>query len=358
MFRMRLGAKSLLPIFSVMTLISVGPMSPAMALTPGIILVDDAATDAKPPVPVPDDATSVTYDASSGSLEFESATAPKQIADFYRDALKKMGWKVQPTAIDQDNMVNLEFTKDDKSLNLTMMKMGDHTMFTGEGDGLEDKSAASADNSSSASASSSSSSADQPADAPMVAEDSNGFPIPTDHSSSGSENTLFRRTITVSVSNSVKSVVEFYRTELGKKGWKEQADKAVMKDDAANMVFDSPDGAVAVKITREGDQTNVGLTTHDQAAASKSPLFPKPGQIKVAIGNLTEKAAEVTIAGKKIKVPAGAGTKAPDGPTLDLPPGKIEVTLKGGAKDTFDAGPDEIWMAMIGPGGLLFVQAY
>jgi hypothetical protein len=125
----------------------------------------------------------------------------------------------------------------------------------------------------------------------LVAEDSNGYPIPADHSSSGSENTLFRRTITVSVSASVKSVVEFYRTELGKKGWKEQADKAVIKDDAADMVFDSPDGAVAVKIAREGDVTNIGLTTHDQAAASKSPLFPKPGQIKVAIGNLTEKAA-------------------------------------------------------------------
>jgi hypothetical protein len=66
----------------------------------------------------------------------------------------------------------------------------------------------------------------------------------------------------------------------------------------------------------------------------------------------------VTIAGKKIKVPAGAGTKAPDGPTLDLPPGTVEVALKGGAKDSFKAGPDEIWMAMIGPGGILFVQAY
>jgi hypothetical protein len=34
------------------------------------------------------------------------------------------------------------------------------------------------------------------------------------------------------------------------------------------------------------------------------------------------------------------------------------MAIMGGSKDSFEAGPDEIWMAMIGPGGILFVQAY
>ena len=360
MFRKRPTGIVLLPFFSILAF-SAATNAPLRAQSlPGIILVDDT-TDAKPPVPMPDDATAVNYDAEAGSLDFESPAPPKKIADFYREEMKKLGWKVQPTVINQDNMVNLEFNKGDQSLNFTMMKMGDHTMFTGQGDGLSTKTEASADSSASSSSSasaSSSSSSDSPADGPLTAEDSNGYPIPAEHSSMGSENSLFRRSINVSISASVKAAVDFYRTELGKKGWKEQADKAVVKDNAADMVFDSPDGPVKIKITRESDLTNISLTTHDQAAASKSPLFPKPGQIKVAIGNITDKAAEVTIAGKKIKVPANVGSQKPDGPTLDLPPGKIEMAIKGGSKDSFDAGPDEIWMAMIGPGGILFVQAY
>ncbi|MEO6607673.1 MAG: hypothetical protein ABIN69_04305, partial [Aestuariivirga sp.] len=129
--------------------------------------------------------------------------------------------------------------------------------------------------------------------------------------------------------------------------------------DNALLVFDTPNGPLSVSIKQEdSENASATLSISDKTAASKSSLFPKPGQIKVAIGNITEKAAEVTIAGTKIKVPAGAGTKAPDGPTLDLPPGKIEVALKGGAGDSFQAGPDQIWMAMIGPGGFLFIQAY
>lgn len=324
---------------------------------PGIILVDDVAGNAKPPVPLPDDADNVNYDASATSLEFESNKPPKELADFYRAAMKQLGWVVQPTVIDKDNMVNLEFTKGEAHADFTMMKMGEHTQFQGEGDIFANKDQANADATKSADASASSST-DAQTNAPLVAEDDNGLPIPSDHSSMGSENSLFRKTITATVQANIQQLTEFYRTELGNKGWKEQASKADIKTDAALMIFDSPDGPVKVKITRDGDQSNISLETHDQAAASKSPLFPKPGQIKVAIGNVTDKAAEVTIAGKKIKVPANVGSQKPDGPTLDLAPGKIDMAIKGGSKDSFQAGPDEIWMAMIGPGGILFVQAY
>lgn len=38
----------------------------------------------------------------------------------------------------------------------------------------------------------------------------------------------------------------------------------------------------------------------------------------------------ITIAGKTIKVPAGAGKKDPDGPTLDVASGKYPYKLKSG----------------------------
>jgi hypothetical protein len=100
------------------------------------------------------------------------------------------------------------------------------------------------------------------------------------------------------------------------------------------------------------------LSTRDKDAASKSPLFPKPGQVKIGLGNINTKAADVVVNGKHVKVPGGAGAKAPDGPTLDVPPGQIKIELKGTDPQTIDAGPDQIWLVMVGPGGLLPVQAY
>lgn len=356
MFSLRPMGLGILPVLSVLTFSSALTAPTWAQPMPGIILVDDA-TAAKPPVPVPDDASSVNYDASAGSLEFETPTEPKKIADFYRNELKKLGWAVQPTVINQDNMVNLEFSKGGQNLNLTMMKMGDHTLFTGQGDGLEDKSQANADTSASASADSSSSSGDASTSKALTPEDKDGYPVPSEHSMLGSESSLFRKSINVTTHAQVQDLVAFYQDQLPKKGFTTVSEHTA--SDNALLVFDTPNGPLSVSIKQEdSENASATLSISDKTAASKSSLFPKPGQIKVAIGNITEKAAEVTIAGTKIKVPAGAGTKAPDGPTLDLPPGKIEVALKGGAGDSFQAGPDQIWMAMIGPGGFLFIQAY
>ena len=85
---------------------------------------------------------------------------------------------------------------------------------------------------------------------------------------------------------------------------------------------------------------------------------PTPGQVTVLLGNIRETAAEVTINGKTTKMPAGAGAKGPDGPTLALAPGKYRATLKGGKGDELVVGPDEIWGVMAGPGGLLALQFY
>ena len=67
-------------------------------------------------------------------------------------------------------------------------------------------------------------------------------------------------------------------------------------------------------------------------------------------------------ADQTIKVAAGAGTKSPNGPTLDLPPGKYNYSImlpgKPVQSDAVDVGPDEIWGLMIGPGGVLALQAY
>ena len=365
MLQMHHPRKSIVLLFSVLTLMGSGSATRSLAaaavdshfasqpdnagkMPPGIIRIDDST----PPIPVPADAASVNYDAEAGSLEFESPTDVKQLADFYRGEMKKLGWSEQPSVIHNDNMVQLQFSKADDELSFTLLKMGDHTQFSGEGPALASKAASGSDSGGQAQT------ADAGSVVQLTAEDKDGFPIPSDHSASGTESTLFRKSVDVSVSANVSSVVAFYRTELGKKGWKEQADKSVVKDDAADLVFDSPDGPVKLQIKRNADLTTATLSTRDQAAASKSPLYPKPGQVKVMLGNITDKAASVTIGSKHVKVPANAGGQEPNGPTVDLAPGKITVAIKGAGTDSFEAGPDEIWMVMIGPGGILPVQAY
>jgi hypothetical protein len=57
----------------------------------------------------------------------------------------------------------------------------------------------------------------------------------------------------------------------------------------------------------------------------------------------------------------GAGAKNPDGPAIDLAPGKYRVSLKMGGKsesETIEVGADEAWGLLIGPGGLLPLHVY
>ena len=311
--------------------------------------------DNKIPAPMPASAEEIEYDAAEGSLDYTSASSVKQLAEFYRAAMKALGWIEHRSPINKDNMVVLDFVKDkNTALSFTIMRMGDHAKVSANGPPLVSQAAdaAPADAAKGASA----------PDPELTVDESGGLPIPAPHSSSGSESTLFRHGANASTAASVEAVVAFYRRELAKRNWKELSDKAVVKKDSAQLAFASPDGPAVLKIGRENDETTIVLSVRDDAKAAKSPLLPKPGQVKLMLGNMRDKAAEVTINGKPTKVAAGAGAKGPDGPMLELPPGKYDIALKTAGQPTqhenFEAGPNEIWMLMIGPGGMLSAQAY
>ncbi len=321
---------------------SAAPKPGAQSGAPPEPLADNPA-----PAPVPSDAEEVEYDAAEGALEFKSPSGVKVVADFYRRSMKNQGWTDHPTPIAKDNFVVLDFSKGAQRIELTVMRMGDRSEVSLKGDALKGSDSA----------------GERPAASPtpeveLTAEEVGGLPVPSPRSASGSESSLFRSGVNAQTPASVASVVAFYRRELGKRGWTERADKASVRDDGALLAFNSPGGPAVLKLDRDGSDTTVLLSVRDRASALKSPLWPKPGQIKIAFGNITGKAAEVTVAGKKVRIAAGAGTNAPDGPTLDLPPGKHDFALKSGGRELIDAASEDIWMMMVGPGGLLAVQAY
>jgi len=55
-----------------------------------------------------------------------------------------------------------------------------------------------------------------------------------------------------------------------------------------------------------------------------------------------------------------SATKGPDGPTLDLPPGKYRFSFKISSlpAQTDGAGADETWGLLVGPGGVLALHMY
>ena len=301
-----------------------------------------------PPLAMPDDASEVVYSGDAGSLTFNSAKSVKELAEFYRGEAKKKGWSGTPSVINRDNMAVLTFMAGDDEVNITAMTMGDKTMVTAEGSALESKTEASAD------AGSGDASA-QPAEAapPLVAMDKDGLPMPDGLGNQGSTTTLYSKAVNFSAPNSVVDIVAFYRAELAKKGWKEDA--AQVSDMDAEVSFTAPEGPAKLVVKRNGDMSDAELTLNNKAKAAASPLAPKPGKVKILFGNMSDKDAEITIGGKKVKVPAGAGSQGPDGPSLELKPGQLTASMKG-AKESFKADADTIWMVGIGPGGLIVVQ--
>ena len=304
------------------------------------------ADDVKPPLAMPDDASSVVYDGDSGSLSFSSAKPVKDLAAFYRDLAKQQGWQEQPSVINQDNMAVLTFmTKGDDVATITVMKMGEQSQVTAEGKALETKGAATAD------AGGTTPAAD--AAPPLVAIDKDGLPIPDGLGNMGSTRTQFSHAVNFSAPNSVADIVAFYRTELTKKGWKEDAAK--LGDSEAELKFTAPDGPATLSLKRNGDMTDAELTVTEKSKAAASPLAPKPGMVKLVFGNMSDNPADVIIGSKHVKMTPGQGAKAPDGPMLEVKPGNITVKSKS-AKESFTAGPDEIWMVAVGPGGLMVVK--
>lgn len=304
----------------------------------------------KAPVPVPDTADDVEFDGADGTLEFSSASSFQSVSDFYRSAMKEQGWDSRSSVINNANMVVLNFAKAGKSVSFTIMRMGNKTNVSAEGSALKVGTAKAANAPVQASAED------------LEAEESGGLPVPKRHTMSEGTKTPFRRELNATVPLQLTDVLGFYRRELLKLNWKEESKGAKVAADSAAIAFTSPEGPAVLKLGRKDGETSVSLTVKDPGAAAKAGVMPKPGQAKVFFGNINAAAATITFNSRPVNVAAGVGVKNPDGPTLDVPPGKYKYSIRLPGKpiqsDEVELGADETWGLMIGPGGVLALQAY
>ncbi len=308
--------------------------------------------DNKAPVPVPDSAEDVEFDGADGSLEFTTASPLQSVTDFYRTTMKEQGWNSQSSVINNANMVVLNFAKAGKTVSFTLMRMGNTTKVSGEGSALKLAGAKAA-------------AAPAPVQAnpeDLEAEESGGLPVPKRHTMSEGTKTPFRRELQASVPLELTDVLGFYRRELGKLNWKEESKGTTIGADSAAVAFTAPEGPAVLRLGRKDGATSVRLMLKDPAAVAKAGIMPKPGQAKVLFGNINPAAETITFNSKPVSVAAGVGVKNPDGPTLDLAPGKYKYSIKLAGKpvqsEEIELGPDEVWGVMIGPGGVLALQAY
>ena len=322
------------------------------------------------PIPLPEQATDVDFDGDEGQLDFRSPSNVRAIATFYRAQMKPLGWHEIPSVINRPNMTVLDFSKGGKTVSLTIMQMGNETTVRATGSGLV-TAAARTEPTTSDKASTESRRAPQTTAVsapPLViykeleVEEVAGLPAPKSSSSKGSEKTPFRLVVSAQVNADFQSVLAFYRRELEKRGWKEQDTKVKTKPGELAFGYVSPEGPAVLKLSSSNEDTAITLTVRKPAEAQKAGVLPKPGQSKLLFGNMMPAAAVVTINNKTVKVGAGVGAKAPDGPTLDLPPGKYKFSFKAGKapaqSDEIEIAADETWGILIGPGGALALHAY
>lgn len=156
----------------------------------------------------------------------------------------------------------------------------------------------------------------------------------------------------------LNDVLAFYRTELGKLGWQEQRDGAVVAADHVQLAFASPLGPAALTLDRKDSSTSVHLVQRNQDAATRANVMPRPGRAALMFTNLADKDAVFTIDNRTVTLPARAGKERPEAPLFNLSPGKYSYALKvEGRPDrdtTIELLAGDAWEVTVGPDGDLW----
>jgi hypothetical protein len=191
-----------------------------------------------------------------------------------------------------------------------------------------------------------------------------GLPRPKPWLITTAEDSPFIKAFHVETPLGLAAALGFYRAELNKRGWTEN-DGAVVAPDRAVIAFTTPDGPAQLRLARQDDRTVADLSLRKSAATS-ADILPRPGQVRLRLGNDTDEEAVITIndqtitlaarAGSKLTDDIATGRKSPDSPEINLPPGKYKVALKIASgppqNREFDIAADETWGLLVGPGGI------
>lgn len=183
------------------------------------------------------------------------------------------------------------------------------------------------------------------------------LPAPTRYSYRGIHTTIvagvetpLRTRLEATVPAELGDVLAFYRTELGKLGWQEQHDGAVVSADHVQLAFVSPLGPGMLALDRKDSGTRVDLVQKNASVATNANVMPEPGQAMLVFSNISDTDATLTINDRTLKRAAGARAAS-----LDLQPGKYsyEVNVAGHPATThiLDFAAGDTWELTVGRDG-------
>ena len=192
-----------------------------------------------------------------------------------------------------------------------------------------------------------------------------GLPLPKPWILRTAKNSPFITSVHVETPLDLAAVLGFYRAELSKRGWTEN-DGAVIEPDRAVIAFTTTDGPAQLRLIRQDDRTIADVSLRKPAVADAG-ILPRPGQVRLMLGNDTDEEAVITIneqtitlaaraAGSNLTHATDARRKSPDSQKIDLPPGKYKLTLNvaSGAAQSgeLEVAADETWGLLVGPAGV------
>ncbi len=354
------------------------PPAEEMPAEPGEVAASEPQGPLARELPLPDDARQVEYDADEEEIRFRSPSAIRKLAQFFRDGYAEAGWEEGGISIVTPQVANFELQREGGlELSFTMIDpgLGDGTQVTISTRGVSYGEAAArpapgdlADGDVSPSDSSPAADAEMPEEPlpdepePLRAEEKDGFPLPHNYTQYGNERTPFRRTVESSTPSSLAEVAAFYQVEMAQRGWKAQSGGGTESEDRVVTTYVGDSGTVTLTLAWDGEQTRITLATRDAAAAKKAGVLPKPGKARVIFGNDSPLPAKVTFGGSPLQIGANVGTKQPDGPGFDVPPGKyrLKVERRGEAalEEVIEVGADETWGVMLTEGVIFPIHTY
>lgn len=167
----------------------------------------------------------------------------------------------------------------------------------------------------------------------IVADPSYDLPVPDDCQGIGTEKTPYSSIITAQHEASVADLLAFYRQELTKKGYQENAAQSKTAADSANLQFTSSSGPVVLQLKRSGDTSEIQLTSKDSAKAKRDGIIPAAGQGLLLIANGSPEPITITLGKHVQKVAAGKGRDNPkDAARIPVLPGKHRVKIEMGGE--------------------------
>ena len=187
--------------------------------------------------------------------------------------------------------------------------------------------------------------------------------MPKRHTMSEGTKTPFRRELKASVPLELTDVLGFYRRELGKLNWKEESKGAAITADRAVVTFTAPRAPPCSSSAARTVRPACSLMVKNPAAAAKAGIMPKPGQVKVLFGNINaaRKRRSRSTTSRSRSRPASASRSRTARCSIWRPAStstRSRLAGKPMQNDEVELGADEIWGLMIGPGGVLALQAY